>query len=259
MAKFTQDELKSEGYESSVIWHGVDHNLFKPIDKTTQYQIRQAYGFKNDDIILFNYGRGSPRKNNQTLIEAAYLICDKNPKVKCLFHITDNRNIGVCDVKDFVERVLVKKYGKNMWNKQLIFTDGKGKSDQEIANMIQMSDICFSSTIGEGFSLLYAEAMGCKKPVITNEYTTSKELLIESYNCGQRGLVVKPVLYNTSSFNVEHGYIRAEDLANTILDFIKTNKFKNNTYGKNGRKFVEKYLTWDNIANQFDKEFKEMI
>jgi hypothetical protein len=68
MAKFTQKELAKEGFSSDMIWHGVDLNLFHPVDDNMKSMIRQQYGFKPDDFIIYNYGRNSLRKNNQALI-----------------------------------------------------------------------------------------------------------------------------------------------------------------------------------------------
>lgn len=261
MARFTEQELRKEGFDSKTIWHGVDHTQFKPVNKEMKTFIRKKHGFKEDDIILFNYGRNSPRKNNQTLIKAAALACLKNPKIKAYFHIIKNNDISVCHVNDYVSRILKLELGVDLLNKQLFFTDGTGKSDTDIVEMVQMSDVCISANIGEGFGIINAESMACAVPIISNKYTTGGELIEDIYDdeIGPRGLTIKPVLLNTSSFNVTHGFIKPEDLANTIISFLSSQEYKNNMFGKNGRKFVEKYLTWDTIAKQFDDTFTELV
>ena len=124
MAKFTQDCLKNEGFESEMIWHGVDTNLFKPVTEEQQIKLKEKYGYKKDDFIIFNYARNSMRKRNNRMLEACADVCKNNPNIKCLFHIQAYKLIDG-DLEDFIKRHMYKKHKIDfLKNGQMKFTEG---------------------------------------------------------------------------------------------------------------------------------------
>jgi len=157
------------------------------------------------------------------------------------------------------------EYGKNYLGTQIIInTKGsdanKSLSDQEVAETIQMSDLVVSASLGEGFGLLMAEAMAAGKCVVHPQYSTPIELLDdESLGVGKRGIVVPSKVDVISSYNVQHGFVDAKDLACAIEEAY-SDKDKCDEMGRNGRIFAERYLDWDDLVfNQWIPTIKKNV
>ena len=75
-----------------------------------------------------------------------------------------------------------------------------------------------------------------KKPIILGVDGEAKELFIDKGNCG--------VYYEPEN---------TTELKKAILSLYNSNELIQ-TYGDNGRQFVEKYFNRDNIAKDFNKE-----
>lgn len=89
MAQFTQWAAKEDGFDSDVIYHGVDLFTFKPITEEKKKELRKKYNIPEDCFLIFNYGRNNMRKSNQRLCYAlAEYLKDKDPnKYLSLIHI----------------------------------------------------------------------------------------------------------------------------------------------------------------------------
>lgn len=262
MSKFTQDSLHEEGFESAMIWHGVELDLFTPVSPKYQAQLKQKYGFRPDDFVLFNYGRNTNiRKNNQGLmwILAKYLsTAPKNHKA--FLHILDPQFEGN-DLFDYRDRVLSLEFSKDVLDRIIFsnFRSDQPATDNDVAEMIQMSDLIVSASIGEGFGLIMAEAMACAKPIVHNEYTTPKELIADtSMGIGPRGWVVPTNNTFVASLNTEHAY-SDRDAFVRMLNQVVTDRQEMFIRGQNGRLFAEKYLNWDYLAEEWKKIFREVI
>ena len=262
MAKFTQDCLKNEGFESDMIWHGVDLNLFRPVSIDEKNAIRKTLAIPQDAFVIFNYGRNSLRKDNQRLLEIlSDWLVDKDEKHLAICHIMP-WNVADLDLREYLDRHIYKKHKKYFFGKQILFLD-QGKdgsretlSDAEVASLIQACDVVVSATTGEGFGLLNAEAMACGKPVITTDYSTARELLIDKYDdfIGERGVVVPYDTEFISGLNTEHVHVNREKFVKEI-DALYKDPHRRELLGRNGRLFAEKYLNWDYLV----EEWKEVI
>jgi len=270
MAKFTADVFKEEGFDSDVIWHGTDLEMFCPVNEEKQKNLKIKYGFKPDDFIIFSYMRNSMRKCPQTHIEIlARWLENKPANVKAFLHIM-NFNIEENDIMDYINRVIKREYPKVIERKQIIlssrgfatkggFNPKTSASTQEIAEYIQLSDILFSATSGEGFGLLYAEGMSCAKPIITNEYTTPQELLMDEYeNIGQRGVLVPYESLITATYNTVHAFIN-KDKAVEELEKLYNDKAKRKELGKNGRAFAERFLNWEYLVEDWKNVINKIV
>lgn len=261
MAKFTQDELQKDGFDSEMIWHGVDLDLFHPVSLTEQQSLKKAFGFDENDFILFNYGRNSLRKNNQTMIETACKYLSTAPSNhKVWLHIMEKEDEHL-NLVEYLNRHMAKEYDDSVLSR-IIFTDYSHKnpaSDQEVAGMIKASDIIFSLTSGEGFGLIMAEGMACGKPVVHPNYTTPFELLIDtSVGIGLRGWVVDPTVLNTSSFNTTHAFTSSYDFAK-VLHVATSDPNQMRIRGMNGRIFAERYLNWDYLVESWKELFIKLV
>lgn len=155
MAKFTKDVFASEGFDSHVIWHGVDLEAFHPVSEEKQKELKRKYGFDENDFVIFSYMRNSMRKVPQRQMEiACEFLKDKPNNVKAFFHIM-NHNAEDSDLLDYRNRLLFRKYPEIIRNNRLVispkgfmdkygFDPNKAATEKEIAEYIQLSDICFN-------------------------------------------------------------------------------------------------------------------
>ena len=261
MAKFTQDELQKDGFDSEMIWHGVDLDLFHPVSPVEQKILKEAFGFKSDDFLIFNYGRNSLRKNNQALIETACkYLKDAPSNHKVWLHIMEKEDEHL-NLVEYLTRHMSREYDSSVTDRIVFtkYTHKKPASDQEVAAMIKASDLIFSLTTGEGFGLIMAEGMAAGKPIVHPDYTTPYELLIDdSSGIGPRGWVVKPRILHTSSFNTTHAFTDSGDFAMAIREAVSDpNQMKYR--GINGRIFAERFLNWDYLTESWKELFIKLV
>jgi len=259
MAKFTTEQLKEIGFDNSItIWHGIEHEQYKPVSKKVQSKIKLLNGYKENDILFYSFFRNSGRKAPQTHMEImADTLSELPVNYKYIIH-SINANDTVNDLFDFRDRVLKDKYGEFVTNR-IIISYNTLSEEQMIQNM-QMADYIIHASTGGGFELLLGDAMSCGKICIANDFSTTYELLIEKYdNMGERGIAVPYQYLLTSSYNVEHGHSNKELFKQTILDTLNMSQDEKNILTTNARTFIEKYLTWDIIVKQFEKEIYKVI
>lgn len=154
MAKFTQETLGNEGFESDVIWHGVDLFLFEPVTPEKQKELKKKYGFKEDDFVIYNYGRNSNiRKNNQGMIRILCQYLKDAPENHYAFlHIMDYKIVDN-DLVDYLNRHMLSEFGEEVIKRVRFSTSAtynQPASDKEMAEMLQMSDLVISASCLRG-------------------------------------------------------------------------------------------------------------
>ena len=262
MSKFTQEELKKEGFESDMIWHGCDTSVFKPCSKEEQNKLKVKHGFKPEEFIVFTYFRNSMRKRPWRHLETLAKFLKDKPNAKALLHVM-NYSDPSSDLLDLLDRHLYNKYNVNFLKEGRIKytpnTEGHSKplSDEEVAELIKMSDITFSANSGEGFGLLMAESMACGKPIAVTDYSTSKELIIDG-KPSPRGLLVKYLALETAGLNTTHALVDPDDMVKQMNKYYLNPKLIEE-HGKNGVEFVDKNLKWEIILKQWKEWFLKNV
>lgn len=257
MAEFGSKQLETIGFESTTIWHGVDIDKYKPVSKKIQSKIKLLNGFNDTDVIFYSYFRNSGRKTPQTHLEIMASILAELPDnykylVQCI-NADDQQN----NLIDFKERILCDQYGKSVTDRIII--NHETLSDDTMVQYMQMADYVIHASSGEGAGLLMYDALACGKLCFANNYSTTHEMLFKEYDdIGQRGILIDPAYYVTSTYNVEHGHADKDEFKTIILDFIKNDGDKTLFTG-NARLFAEKYLSWQTITNQFKEKIKQVI
>ena len=157
-------------------WNTVDINEFKIANNDSDHHSKNNsnYNFKNElnipkdkPIILF-VGNIIKRKNVATIIDAI-----KQLKSDCfLFVFGDVHLLNILKEIDKVENVV-----------DVIFTGARN----DIANVIQSSDLLILPSYSESFGLVLIEALACGKPVIGSNVGGIKEIITDDV-----GLLVEP-------------------------------------------------------------------
>jgi len=153
-----------------VIPNGINTIQFHP-DVGLRKKKRAKLNIENESIVVGLVGRLDPVKNHIGFIEAASLLKDEAPQVRFLI-------IG--DGPEEYRQVLSQNIQESCMEDrfQLI------PAEIDPVTIYNAMDICVSSSIGEGFSNVIAEAMACEIPCVVTDVGDSACIV------GQTGRVV---------------------------------------------------------------------
>lgn len=149
----------------SVIWHGFDHNLFKP-----------ALNVKKKPFIFF-IGRLEEKKNIIGMIKA-YAILRKEHGVSHQFVLAGSPGFGYENIQKEID-LLPKEISRDII--QLGYID-----QNEYVRKLQEADIFLFCTFFEGFGLPIIEAMAAGTPVVASNTTSIPEI------AGRAAILVDP-------------------------------------------------------------------
>jgi glycosyltransferase involved in cell wall biosynthesis len=187
-----------------IIPNGIDTIKFHS-DLVLRKKKRKDLEIQDSSILIGLIGRLDPAKNHIGFIEAASSLGDKTPPVR--FIIVGNGT-------DEYRQSLIQKIKE--YHLEESFTLASAEVDPvPIYNAL---DICVSSSIGEGFSNVIAEAMSCEIPCVVTDVGDSAKIV------GQTGLVIKPD--------------NEQDLANALLSLINLEQGERKDLGKKARERI---------------------
>ena len=163
--------LKIPDSSISVIYNGVDHNIFKP------YKIKLL-----DKPYIMYVGSERPRKNLNRLIEAFAILKKEFPEL-ILVKVGESGRSG-----EFRQNTL-KKLDSLGITQDVIFTNHIPELD--LAHYYSSAQLLAYPPLYEGFGLPPLEAMTCGCPVVTSNTSSLPEVV------GEAGIMVNP--YDTDS------------------------------------------------------------
>ena len=242
MAKYGQDVFKKH-YNMDVpfIWHGVDSNVFKPMDKPEKLE---------GQFILGDINRNQPRKQPIRIIEAfARFAKDKDD---VLLHMQKDWN----DRFGWPLKYFTDRYGITT---KCIKPAKVGMSREEVAKVYNAWDVNLMCTAGEGFGLAFAESMMCGVPNIACDYTTSKELIDDGWP-RPRGLLTKYDLVweKLDVAAVRRSYVDIQDLVEK-MNYYYYNRDKLEKHSENAHKWAQKNLNMNTIGDQWLDLVKNVV
>jgi len=145
----------------SVVYQGVNHEVFKPMD------------VENDkDLFILYVGSNAPRKNLTTLLRAFYLLKKKDFPHKLLLVSRPNK-------------VLTSLIDSLHLQREVIFRPQV--SDKELCSLYNFADLFVLPSLFEGFGLPPLEAMACGCPVIVSNVASLPEVV------GDAGILFNPL------------------------------------------------------------------
>jgi len=256
-SKFAQNELKKASDEKInplMIYHGVDSQTYKPMDKN---EAKKALGL-DGKFIIGQISRNQIRKNLDALIKAFAIFCKDKPETMLYLHCAprkykqgQKRTELKADVGwDLVD--LVERYGLE---DRVIFPKNVGPDTgftEEALNVVINSwDMAVYVSQGEGFGLPVLESLSAGIPTIATDYTSHHELL------KGRGELVNCYFQTSIHDNIERAYPVMSDLI-TKMNLLYHDKELRSKYSRKGREFAEK-LTWDSTAKQFDDAIQSYL
>lgn len=139
----------------TILYPPIDTSRFHPDDTKTQ-QHREEFGFTPDDKVVGIVGNLNPNKGYEYFFPAATLIKQSAPQVKFLVvgKQLDTQNSYWNKLHDII--------GASGIEAEIVFAGHR----TDIPDMLNVMDVFVSSSVGESFSMVSAEAMACARPVV---------------------------------------------------------------------------------------------
>lgn len=201
-----------------VVYHGVDLDLFKPVNMPAA---------DNRPVVFGSVGVGGIRKNLEALV---ILVKDlKQEKKNIVMQILTTRTGKIAE---YVWREEVQDYVKLFY---------QPISRKELASFYSSLDVYVQPTFGEGFGLPVLEAMACGIPVIAANNSSMPELVSKD-----RGMLVdcnSTVLM--PNVRLVHKVISREELKRVSEEMIRlVKKGRTKLMRENCRKFAQQF-SWE--------------
>ena len=176
MSRFGQKITMEAGLSSYYIPHGVDTNIYKPMDKK---ECRKALGWPEDAYIMGMVAMNKGNPSRKSFVEILTAFRDfRKVHTDAIFYLhsalcENGENNGI----NLVElcRQLGLQPGKDILFPNQYFLQ-LGIPDVEMAKLYNALDVHILVSKGEGFGIPILEAQACGTPVIVGDWTAMSEL-----------------------------------------------------------------------------------
>jgi len=237
--KFAHDEIKKYGVESTVIPHGVDTKVFKPLNKL---ECRKKFGYPEDVFIIGKVAANADKENGcrKGWVYELYALrqfLDNNPDVKNIKMVC---HTNPSDIRGYP---LLKLVHKLKLDNIVTFYDPAFSvlpiSSPELATLYNTFDVFTLCSMREGFGLTALEAMSCGIPVVAHNFSSLPELVKgHGWLVRSKGWIDTPIGATTYFPDID-------DIEKKYYDAYFDDKTRNK-YSRLSRKFALKY-DWDRI------------
>ena len=233
-----KEELRKLGFPEEkirVCYNGVDPEKYSPerISKEDIARVRQRYGLKEDDLMIFFIGRLVWVKGVDKLVMAMPHILNEVPNAKLVI-------VGVGDMRGYLEKLV-----ENLRIQENVKFRFEFIPEEERILHYAACDVAVFPSLYEPFGIVTLEAMSMEKPVVVGARGVS----------GMREIVV-PSGPEQCGFHINP--YDPKDIAWGIVNSIKDPAVKERL-GKNGRKRVLENFTWDIIAKKTIELYEELV
>lgn len=206
-SRFGCQQMDNAGLDYHYIPHGVDTQIFKPLDMK---ESREALKFPVDKFIvgMVAANKGNPpRKAFHQNIAAFAELLKKHPDCVMYLHTLDGMRGGYETVEliPYIQS-LGLTYGyaftKSAENADVIFADqyglALGYNDAMMAQVYSAMDVHMLVSMGEGFGIPILEAQACGTPVIVGDWTAMGELCFSGWKVDKRD--AEPIYNNLHTY-----------------------------------------------------------
>ncbi len=208
----------------SVIYNGVDHNIFKPYKP---YQMRPYHVTLSHKPYILYVGSERRRKNLGRLIEAFAILRKDFPELRLV-------KVGTSGRSEQYRYATMKKLDSLGITQAVIFIDHIPELD--LAHYYSSALLLAYPSLYEGFGLPPLEAMACGCPVVTSDNSSLPEIM------GEAGIMVNP--YDTDS------------LAQAMREVLTDSKLRNDMVSK-GLKQAKKF-SWERAAMETQEVYEKI-
>lgn len=188
MSNYGAEQMVANGVEpAAVIYHAVDTEIFKPMDKT---ECRAQLEIPDDmyliGMVMANKG---DRKQYPLQLTAVKKWMEQHPElnVRVFMHCDPTSAMGGWDMRQLVRIIGLegKVFSTNQYRTSVIPAE-----TELMAAIFNSFDVLLNCSSGEGFGIPIVEAQACGVPVITHGVTAMPEITINGYcvKSGSQGM-----------------------------------------------------------------------
>jgi glycosyltransferase involved in cell wall biosynthesis len=145
-----------------LIPNGIDTERFTPDARARQF-VRRDWGISPTETLIGLVGRLDPMKDHPTFLKAAAIVQRRNPKARFVC-IGDGPGPYLAELKELTEQLGLSSV---LW-------PGPRADLPAVYNAL---DLLVSSSIGEGFPNVVAEAMACERPCVVTDVGDSAKMV----------------------------------------------------------------------------------
>jgi glycosyltransferase involved in cell wall biosynthesis len=178
-----------------VIPHGIDTEVFFPIENHDEISETKKQIFGNDDLFVFgSVNRNSSRKDLGTLMIGFAMFKHTSQADAVLYlHCNPKDKMGI-DCYRLSER-LGLEVGKDIFFPKE-FNENNGVSESELNKIYNTFDCFITTTTAEGWGLSIVEAMATKKLVVAPKHTSITEITDNGNNAFSFKFMQRAVFVN---------------------------------------------------------------
>jgi glycosyltransferase involved in cell wall biosynthesis len=236
----------------SVIPHGVDLEVFKPTDRKSE--LRVQYGIPEEDFVFCYFGRNSARKQQPLLMEAFKEVVNRHPKSWLILGCSARDNAG-WDLVDVAWQLGLPLDHVRFTNNNSAKAS-EGLTDEQVAEVYQVSDCHVSTCVGGGFEICNLESLACGLPQIGLQGAGSIDLMVEG-----KGILVPTRKYylGGSAGPYKRPLAKPADVAKAMLKMIKDNKMRG-IWARNAETYANQpCFNWNSAASKFEKLIEQVM
>lgn len=229
-ADFGKQQLAKAGMNSTLIYHGVDTEIYKPRDKK---ECLKTFGLPEGKFwfgMVAANKDNPPRKSFQEVFDAFKIFLAKHPEAAMIIQ-TQVSNPSGFPIKDYIKYLGIENNVFFINDYQSLF-----KLDSEaMSKLFGCMDCLVATSQSEGFGLPIIEAQSCGVPVITTDWTAMTENIIDQ----KTGLLVKVSAKRWTAGDCYFGVPDTQDIADKMELIYRADRQK---MGEAARKFIlDKY------------------
>jgi D-inositol-3-phosphate glycosyltransferase len=235
----------------TVIPHGLDADVFYPVDKK---EARKKLGLKDDIFICFNGQRNQPRKRIDITIAAFAQFAVGRPDTQLYLHM-GLKDQG-WDAMGLFAREM-RKYGLDPNNRIIMTTNSPQPPNVpvEMLNTIyNVADVGINTTKGGGWELVNFEHAACRVAQVVPDHTSTKEIF-EGYG----ELIRCDHIDVDPNFGREMPCPSTDHLVEILTDLYENREKLDRLAQSCYERVTEDQFKWDNISDQFDGVFQEVL
>lgn len=224
-----------------VIYNGIDLKEYQ-LSESTFY--REKYGIKLDKPYILFVGRMTRQKGIIHLVNAIKDIHQGVQVVLCA-GAPDTREIE----QEMTEKVMALKKQREgiIWINEMV-------PREAVIEFYSQAAVFVCPSVYEPFGIINLEAMACETPVVASAVGGIKEVVVD----GETGFLVEFETKDEITGEPEDPEAFSRSLADKINLLIEDQTLQER-FGKNGRARVEKYFSWDSIAQQTMEMYESLL
>jgi glycosyltransferase involved in cell wall biosynthesis len=236
-SQFGKKQLRDFGLASTYIPYSVNTEIFKPMDKK---EMRKKFGIPEDGFVFGMVAANKdmpPRKSFQEVMDAFKLFLANHPDAYLYLNVPMHNPQGF-PILEYAKFIGISERVFHNDNYNIFFKFGK----DAVAQIINCFDVSLNPSMSEGFGLNVIEAQSCGVPIITNDFASMPELIIDGVTGWKTKVAHKRFTHMLSYV----GDPDTQDLARLMEESYVADRAK---MGEEGRKYVqENYdtkLVWE--------------